>query len=378
MKKYRVFALLAALIALWIVVRGAASQTPENPMYFPLVSYSHASPTPTLTPRPTRTPYPTPTPTLVPTQHPAYMYTTSYYMSTINPATLYDMGCVQGQKHLQEAGRQDGMVVLDFGMPKYQDGSYGASAFSIGFVTTAQLHAAVREFARGYWVCVGLDTLSHLTLGIGTSNYGQVWLRDGTNNYANAYNHGQAWAKLVAETAKWVEAQGYAGQVTVVGANDIELAWNTAAVTRRWVDGYASAWEGKYPYFDFGDCNSCPSRTYPGWNSEALGWSKSDIWYIAWGAAPAWPLPLVYSENGINAQQWAYLSLYSNNTYSAPLWFNGPMTQHQSCIQNPDYCEGLDNEPLDGWLQLLYELGKFTVTRQDILPWETDIKWWRP
>jgi hypothetical protein len=154
----------------------------------------------------------------------------------------------------------------------------------------------------------------------------------------------------------------------------MELDWNSPIVSRAWTDGFHSADQNRYQYYDFGDCASCPSIYHPSW-SPNNGWTLADIWYVAWGAGPAFPLPLIYANDGINAYQWQYLSRYSSVNKGGAILFPGPMTESQACVQQ-NGCGSLNNTPQQGWTQLFEALNSEPRTAQKYLPWETDIKYY--
>ena len=374
-KLSRLIILLLILAAAGLTYRAALAQQGEYNLYFPLVAAEpQSAPTATRTPVPTRTITPSPTPMVTPL--PPEIFSTSYYMNTVNPAKFYDLGCAQGQRDLALPGAQDSVVILDFGQAAGENGQYGVWLFNvITFQPTANLIPAIQEFGRGYWVCSGADRQSKVTVGIGTSNYGS-WFRNTTNSYANARNHGAAWAQMVRQVNEYLAAGGYAGQVLVVGAIDMELSWSGPLPARAWVEGFNANDQEKYRYYNFGDCAGCPSIYHPGW-SPTNGWTLWDVWYTSWGAQPAWPLPLIYADDGINAYQWQWLSRYSVINYNSKILFKGPMTQYQAC-QQVGGCEAihLDNTPLEGWSQLWEALNSDSRTSQDSLPWSTDIKYY--
>src|SRR5437899_1778954 len=79
-----------------------------------------------------------------------------------------------------------------------------------------------------------------LTLAAGTSNWGPHV----------TYGHGHAWAQMVNQANDWLRPVNRSRRVTVVGADDIELAWNGPRASKRWVLGYESV--AGWPYLDYG------------------------------------------------------------------------------------------------------------------------------
>lgn len=70
---------------------------------------------------------------------------TSHYMKTVNPTTLYTMGCTMGKRDLGLEGAQDSLVIFHFGMPRARSGQYSTSIYTANFASTAQIRAAVQQ-----------------------------------------------------------------------------------------------------------------------------------------------------------------------------------------------------------------------------------------
>ena len=298
----------------------------------------------------------------------APIYSTSYYMLTVDSSTLYNMGCILGQYDRDLAGSRETVVVLDFGSPKKVGSEYGADLFWMGPVSITQITNAVKNFGMGYYTCAAGDRESKIYVGIGTTNY-----HTSISNVTDFWNHGMAWANMVNAVNDYFISQGYSGQVLAVGADDIELSWNTSTISTAWVNGYNST--HKYDWYDFGTLDGCATRSWPNYANCGNGWTRDQVWYAVYGTAPAWPLPEIYLENGVNAQQWALLSLYSKVYKGYTFEFVGVITQMQACTQAPGQCTGVNNSPAAGWTQLYNELNSDAQTA-DIPPLSTDIKWW--
>ena len=368
----RIFVLLVVLLVAVSMVRAA--NNPTN-LYLPLVVYELTR-TPTITPTPTRTPTltrtptatSTPTPTSTPTASPvpnsAPAYSSSYYMRTTNSQALHNIGCTKGTQDKKLAGAQDMVVVLDFGQPIDDSSGVEVDLFGMGPRTTAQIAGAVEQFGLGYLACTGSDQDSHLRIGIGTSNHGP------DVNFTT----GRGWGDMVNTVNTWFKSKGYFARVDAVGASDIELSWNKPnPTTLDWLDGYNSL--SSYAFYDYGDAAGCPSKNYKYWTCNN-SWTQEYLWYVAFGSSTSYPLPLIYAENGINAQQWAWLSQWAYTNHGVRMDFKGAFTQWQACEQFPDGCGwGLDNTPAQGWKQLFTEL-KSNVHTAQALAWSTDILWW--
>ncbi len=304
-----------------------------------------------------------------------WFYTTSIYMKTINPAVAYDLGCAAGQADLARPGAQNSLIVLDYGQPWRENDVYGVWLLTVGgFYTMNQVRDSAVQFARGYWICTGNDRQSKITMGVGINSYGSY----GTGSYdpavraAAARLHGEKWAQMIGQLHAALVANGSAAQVTVAGAKDIELSWNVYQVTRAWVDGFDAFDQGVFTYYNFGACEGCPTRLATGWK-PANGWSLDNVWYVSYGAVPAYPIPEIYATSGVNARQWAWLSWDSWLDGRGAIYYPGLMTQWQACKQRG--CNDTDNTPWQGWTQLMEELAYFPQTAQSWINWTTDI-WW--
>jgi len=341
--------------------------------YLPVVQNA-PTPTPTPTPVPTATFTPSPTAVATVTNTPLPpgtppAFSTSYYLLTIDGNKHYNLGCQFGTQDRDLPGTRNQLIVLDYGSPKQINGEYGTDLFWMGPVTITQIKLAVENFGRGYYICAGTDRASQLNVVVGTTNYGSLL----ASSTATARAHGAAWAQMINDINAWFKTSGYSGQVHAFGGNDIELAWNSAATTRAWVDGYDSV--DLYDYYDFGTADGCPTRADPTRTYCANGWTLEDAWYKAYGTRPGFPLPEIYNTRGANAEQWALLSLYSVNKHGYPIEFHGVLTQWQACGQvDAAQCIGVNNTPATGWLQLYNELKR--DARTFYTPrWSTDIMW---
>ena len=277
--------------------------------------------------------------------------TTSRYMATIDPHTLYALGCQQGKE------TQSGVVILDFGQPWWNGTIYGTILFDRGdsFASIAEIEKASEAYLQGFWDCS--PSWTHLRLVIGTNNYHGV----------TTFEHGQAWGKLVNRVNQWIASgDDYSSRESARGGNDMELDWNTPAATRAWTDGYASATQ--YPYYNYGDCAGCPSDLNPS-SVPHNGWTLEDVWYVSWGAAPAWPLPQIYHPDGYQAAQWQALSRYSYEVHGQQMIILGALTQRAAA---GDCCT---NAPDHGWTQLWNALTSDARTTQNSLDRSTDITW---
>lgn len=319
---------------------------------------------------------PSPTPTITPTLEPTPdgrmpLTSTSLYVRSLSAATAYNLGCDLGTRDLTTPGRQDSVVVLAFASPQKKNGAFGAYTYVPGtdFVPVEQIASVVQWFGYGYWYCVGDDFESHLSVGIGTSNY------PANSTSSVTYEHGQAWAQMVKNVEIWFTGgndcpRGCDGQVNALGANDIELAWNTPANSSRWVQGYGSV-ENAKPLINFGALEGCPTFANPG---AHCAWPYDDVLEVT-----AYPfihaLPEIYLIDGRNAQQWYLMSKYAANSvkFARPFNILGPLTQYQACVQVGG-CTATKNSPEKAWEQLYPLIQNDPQTRVK-MGFSSDMKW---
>jgi len=219
------------------------------------------------------------------------MATTDYY-------TLWGLGCDEANGTPDD---EDIVVVLDFGQPGEENGVYGTYIFAAGypFRSTTQILNGVKGFLNGFWSCSNDQPNIHITLAIGTSNYGP---------YVTSA-HGAAWANLIDDVNDWIDdPPSYASRETARGANDFETWVGTPygpsdpLEARDWVSGYISAYDPALAsfYYNYGACDGCPWTNHQ-WSCEGLAdttWSCEDILYISLephqlGPCPSFTRPAV-------------------------------------------------------------------------------------
>lgn len=297
---------------------------------------------------------------LVMKNYPPPHSSTSRYMQTTAPSDLDNMGCSEGQATPQYA---DIVVILDFGQPWKEGNLYGTIIFgSYTFRSVSQIEEAAKSYIDGFYRCAPSNT--HLTLAVGTNNYGPWVVRE----------HGEVWAQLVKDLETWIDYRlGYSGRFVARGADDIEPSFKDVTSTRAWVEGFRDVSGLIALYYNYGSCDGCP---YSGCPScvPANGWTVEDVWYVSWGATPAFPIPEIYLTNAINADQWHRIAVYGYENHNQTLVdFKGTLTQWQAC-QTTGNCQETDNRPEEGWAQLIDALNSDPRTIQYIR-WSTDITW---
>lgn len=241
----------------------------------------------------------------------------SFYITSANTSTAYNLGCNQGHFDAGHSPVVSSEVILDFGEQYYSDGSGGVLLLSGIQISNAQVQAVAEAFSRGYWICTGSDSTSTVYIGIGINNYGN-----------STYASGVTWGNNVAAVQNYNQSQGFASQVAMFGANDIE-SWCpnncvSPSAIMSWVNGFSSV-PGSYKYFDFGSADGCPP--YSSNNGGCNGaWNQYDYWYLSWGAPAALAVPEIYY--AVQAQQWAMISLYGAQYQSSTIYFQGPLDEY--------------------------------------------------
>jgi hypothetical protein len=235
----------------------------------------------------------------------------SFYVRTTNTNTLYNLGCNQGNFD-RNNGNINSEVVLDFGGQASNNGGTYLTG-SNTYVSYATIESLAEQFALAYYVCTGSDTTSLLKLNLGTNN---------SAYYVNTAG-GNSWGSVVNAVNTYVTNNGYSSQVLVGGANDMEPSWNTQSNTIAWMNGYTST-SGRY-FVNYGSTDGCPQSSHNNGGCNN-GWNQYGIWYVSWGAAPAWPLPEIYYQSQTN--QWVQVDLYSSQYQGGSMTFVGPFDEY--------------------------------------------------
>lgn len=286
-------------------------------------------------------------------------HTVSRYVDTVSHAYHYRIGCGAAERKVS------GVTVLIYGKPVIVRGRYGASLYGGPDATTAEIAAAVKRFAVGYYRC-SFNRWPHDTfvnLVIATTNCcgkGQV-----------RYEHGRAWARMVNGIGSWLTSQGLARKVRIRGGSDMEPGYNSRWRTWQWWHGYHSA--NRYYLYNVGSADGCPQTGNGRLDAYCNnGWRLSDLFGLSWHG-DAVPLPQIYRHDGAQARQWKQVKLYGVVSRGRKMMIMGSLTQSRACRQ-VGTCVTTDNTPAQGWQQLHSALNSDSRTRQS-LPYSTDIGW---
>jgi hypothetical protein len=205
-------------------------------------------------------------------------YTNSYYETNTNASTLNSQGCTVAQQ-----GVTGGEAVLDFGAPALVNGAYGMLLHDLNntFASNSAIEASIQSFSDGYHRC--------------WPGYGSIEIAMGTNNgyipagwsSSTAYTAGQKLHGWVDTLQSYMNAHAYNLQVAA-GADDIELRWSGASITRSMIDGFNSL-SSPVSLLDYGDDAGGPCTSGCGGN-----WTTDNVYYVAYQASDDFPVPEIY------------------------------------------------------------------------------------
>lgn len=239
-------------------------------------------------------------------------HTTSIYEKSVSPELFQRQGCVAAQGPA-------GLVILDFGEPFVVQGRYGTDIFTNTFVSDDSIARAISNFISEAWIC--RTSMTNLKIAVGTSNY-TLGLKSDLTAWFDA---GYAWGRMVDNLQKFIESNGYAHQLTVYGADDMETDeahhWGTYAETANFVDGYNAA--TRQLLVDFGDDPGGASPT---------PWTAEQLWYVASGAPDDVALPEIYYWAA--ARDWEALNRWSCINRGQALKIIGTIAEYPSYRSN--------------------------------------------
>lgn len=123
------------------------------------------------------------------------MLTRSIYVTTLTLGDLHTRGCNLGNAVENNPGREDLLLILDFGAQYYSSSSgWMFTRFeSASDRTDNWARDAVEAYSDGFFNCSGTDTTSVVTVGLGTNNSVTV-NRDGGVALANRADRAAAYA----------------------------------------------------------------------------------------------------------------------------------------------------------------------------------------
>jgi fibronectin type III domain protein len=221
-----------------------------------------------------------------------------------------------------------GMTILDFGAPCFDPATlaWGTQLYiSQSCTPDSELVILAQTWIRGYETNPNRSTSSPYIVVAGTSNS----LTAAVPGYAlgpqQMAAHGQAWFTSVVNPIA-VASNGLAAPVAAWSGSDIEQSgggdWYDGPTSRAWVDAYAAASGATKP--------CVPTRNglmvdYGDYVPTAPGWVTGDLYHVAWGAAPACPVPEIYFT--VNAAQWQSVNRWAQNARLPAMQFAGVLSE---------------------------------------------------
>ncbi len=212
-------------------------------------------------------------------------YSHSWYVTSDSATAMYNRGRDDGM--FDNATCTDSLVVLNFGQPDYQSGTYGTNYFAPGFpfISDLEIIFLAEEYARGWFGATGFCPRLHVVVGTNNYDFDELVSGGGT-----PYTAGSTWADVVDAVQDYLEdpSRGYDWQITAWAGSDMEQPgggedWDCADRTRQFVDGYNA------------NANATVLLNYgTAWVPNPC-WTTYDVYYVSYGAALNWPLPEIYT-----------------------------------------------------------------------------------
>jgi len=287
------------------------------------------------------------------------------------------------------------IIILDWGQPcKYSDTEWGAYMHTGICHSKTEIKANIFNYISGF--CAKLQQLSPggpgqncgyrynsqavpVIIGLGVNNcIGGFDCANPPGSPSNAvtYDHGWEWGAMVQSIDTDVINYGFAYQVFIVGAMDIEAPWNTYINTKAWLDGYKdTSWRN---FYNYGTCD-CPDGYQP-YAPFARDWSYDRIHEVSQRGLPVkYPLPEIYHTNGIDARRWQGLSLWGYLNGYPKITFQELLTQSNACSQTQN-CNlyNTQNTPMMAIQQMREALDSDWRTANGLVPnsRSTDMMWY--
>ena len=221
-----------------------------------------------------------------------------------------------------------GMTILDFGAPCFDPSTlaWGTQLFNSQSCTLdGELVTLAQAWIRGYETNPNRSASTAYIVAAGTSNSLTAAVPGYALTQAQMSAHGQAWFLSVVKPIASA-AVGVAAPVAAWSGSDIEESsdgnWYDAPTTGAWVDGYAAASAAAKP------CVSTKTGLmvdYGDYVPNEPGWSIGGVYHVAWGAAPACPIPEIYYS--ANASEWESLNQWAQSVGLPILQFTGVLSE---------------------------------------------------
>lgn len=243
-------------------------------------------------------------------------------LSATTECPLYNYGAVEG------AAATGGITILDFGAPCFEPATlaWGTQLFNSQSCTPdGTLVILAQAWLRGYETNPKSSASPGYVLVAGTSNSLTAAIPGNTMTPAQMSSHGQAWFGSVVNPMLGL-ARALPVPVAIWAGSDIEESsdgnWYDGPTTGAWVDGYAAASKASKP------CTASRNGLmvdYGDYVPNEPGWSPATVYYVAWQAAPACPIPEIY--NTINASEWQSVNRFAQSIGLERMQFTGVLSE---------------------------------------------------
>ncbi len=281
-------------------------------------------------------------------------YSHSWYVTNVNGNDWYTWAHnVDGP--LDNSHCTNSLVILDFGQPDYQGGTYGTIYFAPNypFVSDLVIIYDLENYSNGWYQGTGNCPRLHLVAG--TNNYHEIPSGGGTPSGA-----GSAWADSVRAVQNYLVSNGTSWQIT---ADDMEQpgggqAWDCAnpgppkSPTRSFIDGYNGN-SNRTILLDYGTA-WVPNP------ANGSCWSAADVAYVAYTGLD-YPLPEIYFASALNSWISVRKSYY--------MYFKGVLTTCKDGDPLPsDYCSNPSGwyAPTLAWNAFWYNLALNGVSQSSL------------
>lgn len=287
--------------------------------------------------------------------------TKSHYMiiskPNFNPNALGQTDAQEHQPIIQSGNRI--VFVLGFGQPCKMGGVEGAYSYdeNSNCHAISEFETHVKNYLDGY--CAKMQAIRpggsgqncgyrYSTTNVpifftfGPVNCGSLACNPNNTPNTVTYANGQAWGTLVSTISSYASTRGYAYQILVAGAMDIEGDWNTYANTKNWINGFKNTAPFKSVY-NYGNCG-CPDAYQPG-GPFFHDWDYNKIHEVSFRATIGSDvIPQIYHTNGVDARRWQGMSKWAANNGFGKAIFRQLLTTLGRCAQGAN-CAGINNSP---------------------------------
>lgn len=213
-------------------------------------------------------------------------------------------------------------MLLDFGAArKLGSSTWGTISFGGYQISNPNILTVLKCAADGVHKAY---TKGFTTIAYGDSNY---HMASNGMSQSDAYYAGYYQSARAQDLATYQASKGYSMQGTAV-ASDTEPSWETAAMSKKLVDGVKD--QGWALVYDFGSADGCPSSGSGGLCNN--GWTVADVAYVSYSGS-AVPLPEIYYT--VNSDQWTVIKHWWDSNKASAYLFWGTTAEIAPDVLSP-------------------------------------------